>query len=181
MAEKKYKGRRAYLNDFKKNEEGTYEYQGILYRWAGAQGGFRKELLHLWFVFGVMMVLLVITGCLDAPGLMNSFAVILPFSVSFVFGVSTGWGLWRMTAGGQQLRSYVYEASVRKLPFRSGGVLVCTIAAILGELLYVFRNGFGENVWKILTFLLLEGLISAFSLLFIQQIRQMYWEKQTSN
>ena len=181
MAEKKYKGRRAYLNDFKKNEEGNYEYQGILYRWMGEKETLRKEKFLLWLIFGGMMTALIITGCLDAPGLMNSYFVILPFSISFVFGVSTGWGLWRMTTGGEVLRAYVYEASVEKLPFRSGGVLVCTFASILGEMMYVFKHGFGENFFKILAFLLMEGLISAFSLLFIQRIRQMCWEKQTSN
>ena len=181
MAEKKYKGRRAYLNDFKKNENGNYEYQGIMYRFTGSKEGFRKELIHLWILFGGMMLALIITGCLDTPGLMNSFFVILPFSVSFVFGISTGWGLWRMTTGGASLRAYVYQASAEKLPFRSGGVLVCTFASILGEVMYIFRNGFGESALKILVFLLLEGLISAFSLLFIQRIRQMCWEKQTEN
>ena len=38
MAEKKYKGRKAYLNDFHKNEKGDYEYQGILYEWKGEEG-----------------------------------------------------------------------------------------------------------------------------------------------
>ena len=181
MAEKKYKGRRAYLNDFKKNENGNYEYQGTMYHWAGTDESFRKELFWSWTLFGGMMISLLITSCLDAPGLMNSFFVILPFSVSFVFGISTGWGLWRLTAGGKMLRAYVYEASVEKLSFRSGGVLVCTFATILGELMYVFKHGFTGNILKILTFLILEGLISAFSLLFIQRIRQMCWEKQTEN
>lgn len=176
MAERKYKGRRAYLNDFKKNEDGNYEYHGTIYQWAGKNEDFRKEIVWLWILFGGMMAALIITGCLDAPGLMNSFFVILPFSVSFVFGISTGWGLWRLTTGGKMLRAYIYEASVEKLPFRSGGVLVCTIAAILGEFMYVLKSGFTGNIFKILTFLLLEGLISAFSLLFLQQIRQMCWE-----
>lgn len=181
MAEKKYKGRRAYLNDFKKNDEGNYEYRGTMYRFVGEKETFRKEMFWLWLLFGGMMVTLLITGCLDAPGLMNSFFVILPFSVSFVFGISTGWGLWRLTNGGTLLRAYVYEASAEKLPFRSGGVLVCTFAAIVGEIMYILRNGLGEGILKILLFLLLEGLISAFTLLFIQRFRQISWEKQMGN
>ena len=118
---------------------------------------------------------------MDAPGAMNSFYVVFPFAVSFVFGLSAGWGLWRLTTGGNPLRAYIYEASVEKLPFRTGGVLVCTIATILGELLYILRKGFGENVIKIMVFLLLEGVIAGVSLVFLQRIRQMSWEKQTSN
>lgn len=179
MAEKNYKGRRAYLNDFKKNEDGNYEYQGTMYRWTGEKGSFRKQLTLMWTLFGGMMTALIITGFMDAPGLMNSFSVILPFSVSFVFGISTGWGLWRLTMGGELLRSYVYEASVEKLPFRCGGILVCSIAAVLGEIFYVLKNGFSGNFVKILAFFLIEGIILAISYVFLQRIRQMCWEKQT--
>ena len=36
MAEqKKKKGRKAYLNDFKKNQEGVYTYEGEHYVWQG--------------------------------------------------------------------------------------------------------------------------------------------------
>ena len=119
MAEKKYKGRRAYLNDFKKNEEGNYEYQGILYRWMGEKETLRKEKFLLWLIFGGMMTALIITGCLDAPGLMNSFFVILPFSISFVFGVSTGWGLWRMTSGGEVLRAMFMKQARKNCRFEA--------------------------------------------------------------
>ena len=85
MAEKKYKGRRAYLNDFKKNESGNYEYQGDLYYWKGDKESLKKEMITLWLLGIGMLASLILAGCVDAPGAMNSFTVVLPYTISFVF------------------------------------------------------------------------------------------------
>ena len=46
MAEKKYKGRKAYLNDFQKNAKGEYEYQGNLYEWQGEKKEYLKNIRY---------------------------------------------------------------------------------------------------------------------------------------
>ena len=71
----------------------------------------KKEMTILWLVGIGMLASLILAGCVDAPGAMNSFTVVLPYTISFVFGISTVWGLWRLFEGGNPLRAYIYKAS----------------------------------------------------------------------
>lgn len=178
MAEKKYKGRKAYLNDFQKDENGEYAYQGNLYAWQGESSLFRKKLLLLWGIGAVMAVLLAAAAWIDAPGATGTFYVVIPVCAALVFGVSMLWGLGRLTSGGKVLRAYVYEATVEQLPVRALLTMVSAGAAILGELLFLITNGFGEKTGKALLFLGLESVAFLLSLLFRQEILKMVWKKQ---
>ena len=179
MAEKKYKGRRAYLNDFKKNEQGNYEYQGDLYYWKGEKESLKKEMMILWLIGIGMLAALVLAGCVDAPGAMNSFSVVLPYTISFVFGISTVWGLWRLFEGGNPLRAYVYKASVEQIPIRCMGTVVCAMAVLVGEIIFLIRHFGEENPGKALLFLLLEGVGMVFAIVLRKRAIKMVWEKKS--
>ena len=178
MAEKKYKGRRAYLNDFKKNESGNYEYQGDLYYWKGDKESLKKEMITLWLLGIGMLASLILAGCVDAPGAMNSFTVVLPYTISFVFGISTVWGLWKLFEGGNPLRAYVYKASVEQIPVRSMGTIICAMVAIVGEILFLIRHFAEENPGKAVLFLLLEGIGMVLAIFLRKNALKMVWEKK---
>lgn len=178
MAEKKKKGRRAYLNDFQKDEEGRYVYQGELYEWKGEAGALRRELVLLWGICIAMLALLLASGCIDAPGAMNCAYVVLPITAGFLFGISAGWGLWRLSSGGNPLRAYVYEQSAGKIPGRLIGTMLGAGTAIAGEIIFLFRNGFEEKQQEAIFFLILEGTAFVLALFFRQRIIKMTWEKR---
>lgn len=179
MAEKKYKGRKAYLNDFHKNEKGDYEYQGALYEWKGEKETLRKELGILRIICIATLAVLVVAGCVDAPGVSNSFYVIIPYTVSFVFGISTAWGMWRLTFGGNPLRAYVYEASVVQIPIRTVGTMIGAGAAVLGEVIFLFRNGFAGKAGASILFLFLEATALVLSVILRKKVKKMAWEKKS--
>lgn len=176
MAEKKRKGRRAYLNDFQKDEKGQYVYQGALYEWKGEKGTLRRELMVLWGLCIVMMASLLTAGCVDTPGAMNAAYVVLPLTVSLVFGISAGWGLWRLTSGGNPMRAYVYEQSAGRIPGRLAGTMLGAGMTVAGEMIFLFRNGFGEKVPETVLFVGLEGLAFAMAAIFRIRIGKMNWE-----
>ena len=178
MAEKKRKGRKAYLNDFHKNARGEYEYQGAVYEWKGEKGGLCKELILRWILCISMLIVLIAAGCLDAPGATNRFYVVLPYTISFVFGISTVWGVWRLFSGGNPLRSYIYDASIAQIPLRCIGTMVCAGAAILGEVIYLFKNGFEGKTAGILGFLFLLVIALVLSGILRKRVQKMPWEKK---
>ena len=178
MAEKKKKGRRAYLNDFQKDEKGQYVYQGVLYEWKGGEGTLHRELLVLWGLCIAMIGSLLAAACVDAPGAMNAAYVVLPLTVSLLFGISAGWGLWRLTSGGNPLRAYVYEQSAGRIPVRLAGTMLGAGAAIAGEMIFLFRNGFDGKQPYAFLFIVLEGLAFTLAMVFRQRISKMAWEKQ---
>lgn len=178
MAEKKYKGRKAYLNDFQKNENGEYVYQGNLYAWQGESSLLRKKLFLLWGIGIAMVGLLASSAWVDAPGATGTFYVVIPVCAALIFGVSMLWGLGRLTAGGNVLRAYVYEATVVQLPIRAMFTLVSAGAAIIGELLFLIINGSGEKLPAALVFLVMESTAFLLSWIFRQKVLKMRWKIQ---
>ena len=178
MAEKKYKGRKAYLNDFQKDENGEYAYQGNLYAWQGENSLLRKKLILLWGMGILMVILLAAAAWIDSPGATGTFYVVIPVCAALVFGVSLLWGLGRLTSGGKVLRAYVYEATVGQLPVRAVLTMVSAGAAVLGELLFLITNGFERKTGKALIFLVMESAVFLLCWIFRQEILKMVWKKQ---
>ncbi len=164
MAEKKYKGRKAYLNDFQKNAQGEYEYQGALYEWQGEKKEFLKNVGILLAGCVILLTMLVLGTCLDAPGAFNCIYVMLPAAVSLVFGISVAWGIGRLCLAEHPVRAYIYDATFQAVPFRSMCTMICTGITMAGELLYLLLHGAGELLFGAVVLLAAEGigLISAF-------------------
>ncbi|MBQ8856512.1 MAG: hypothetical protein IJ024_00055 [Lachnospiraceae bacterium] len=178
MAEKKYKGRKAYLNDFHKNEKGDYEYQGILYEWKGEEGTLCREMILLVGIGVVMLAALILAGCVDAPGAINCFYVVLPYTVSFIAGISMVWGMWRLLEGGNPLREYVYKASVEQIPIRAIFTIIGAGAAIVGEIVYLIGHGFQGKSVKSMEFLLLESVVFVLAVILRKRVMVMPWKRQ---
>lgn len=124
-----------------------------------------------------MLAALTAAGCLDAPGTGQSFYVLIPYMISLIAGISVCWALGRLTAGGGELRAYVYEATVEQLPVRSGFAIFGAGAAILGELVYILKNGTEGKGIGCVIFLVLEGFVCGMTLIIKKQSSKMEWEK----
>lgn len=139
----KKNNRRAYLNDFQKDETGAYVYCGPVYDYEGTE----KSLLSLKIrlsVLGIMaFAMLLWAGFIRVPGMDHSIYILLPYAAALCGSVSVCWALGRLCTGGISLRSYLYEESIEKLPVRCIFTACCSIAALTGELTYTFINGTG--------------------------------------
>lgn len=178
MAEKKYKGRKAYLNDFKKNEKGEYAYEGTMYEWEGEPKDYHRTMKQIW-IAGIFLVASAVgAGFFDAPGAINSFYVILPYIISLVASFSILWGIIRLTEGKRPMRAYIYQASVEKLPIRALLTMGASGIALAGELVFVICHGSGGKLPAILGFLMMEALVLLFALGIYKIVQKMPWKKQ---
>lgn len=177
MAEKKKKGRRAYLEAFQKNHEGKYEYRGEAYAWQGTEEKRRRELVRLWGLCVVMLGSLAAAGCVEAPGSINCAYVILPYVINLIAGISVCWGLCRLSAGGNPVRAYVWQASVEQIPGRALFACICGGASLAGEVIFAVRNGLEGKAGGFAAFLLLECAVCAASFQMRRQIRKLEWKK----
>lgn len=177
MEEQNKKKRRAYLDDFKQNTKGDYEYHGTHYVWDGPKETLKKELLTLWLYAGGMAVCVILAGCLPVQSMINCVYVILPFTVCFICAVSVIWGLARMTSGGSRLRAYVYDATVEQVPLRAVGTMIGAAVTIAGEVVYLVKNGFESQMAASVFFIL--ALAAAFLLLYFLRVRiqKMTWKR----
>lgn len=121
------KRRRAYLEQFRRDVEGRYLYEGSFRRYTGKLP-LRRALAGLWLLCAGALAALLAAGTVPAPAAMQQFYVLLPYAGALVACVSAVWTLARLTAGGDPLRSYLYDQTAARLPGR------CLLAAVLAAL-----------------------------------------------
>lgn len=170
--------RRAYLDAFEKNAQGSYVYTGELYFWQGGETDRRHKMRILWLLSAALLSSAALSLGITAPGTLNCAYVLIPCAGSFLGSISVCWGMYRMSAGGNPLRAYIYNASVKQIPIRA----LCTCAgaaiSIAGEIIYVLSNGMEEKRTGFLLFLLLEGSTFVTSLSVRRCIVKTIWKLQ---
>jgi hypothetical protein len=173
---KKRKGRRAYLNDFYQDVSGEYQYTGRLRRYEG-QLPWRDAARRIGILSGAMALALVAVGMLPAPSMvgMGSFYVILPYILELVGVFLSGWSAVRLIGSGEELRSYVYEATVEKLPGRLTMSAIFAGASLAGNLVYLLLKGFGGKVILSLAVLALHGAVLAAALVLKGFLSSLRW------
>ena len=92
--EKKRRGRRAYLEDFQKTATGEYVYTGKLHYYETQGLERRQALLRLWLLTGAIAAAVVVSGCVPAAGMSNTFYVLLPYAGALLSAASVYGGDW---------------------------------------------------------------------------------------
>lgn len=171
------KNRKAYLNDFHQSLSGEYIYRGVTYTFEGS----RKERFHLYYkllALGLMIAAAgLVSGCITAPGTLNCFYVLVPYMSSFIASFSLLWGLCRLWAGGSPLREYIYQATLDQFQIRGILTAIGAGCAIVGEVVYVLRNGNQGLVSGMILFLVCQALVLTGSILWIHTTENSSWIK----
>lgn len=150
------RGRRAYLDDFRQDGDGTYVYTGAVHRYAGPIPR-RRALALLWLLAADMALAEIVAGCIPAAGMQNTVYVLLPYVCTIL---TLGWQIYtlcRFTAGGDPLRDYVYQGTAAR--FRLQGLLAAGLAAVTlaGETVYLILHGAEGMVGGTVLFAALQG------------------------
>lgn len=131
------KNRRAYLNDFQKDETGNYVYRGAVFVFEGSAQSFRSLKIRLSALGVLAFIMLLWAGLMQVPGMDHCIYVLLPYAAALCGSVSVCWALTRLLTGGVSLRAYLYQESIEKLPGRCIFTACCSAGALLGELVYI--------------------------------------------
>lgn len=178
MTEKKKKGRRAYLEYFKKDDDGKYVFQGDYYTYQPEEGRtLRQELIRMWILCLIMFVSIVAVGCITAPGMDRSFYVLTPYVVELIGGIRVCLALGKLTAGGNPMKNYTYEGSVTELPQRTVFTMVWVAVSLVGETVFLCRSGSEGKILGMVLFFLLEILAGVSLFLFRRISLRMKWSK----
>lgn len=118
--------RRAYLDDFRKTQNGDYQYEGSRYACELSEKEWKKQSTAM-AAAGIAVILMTIAaGCVPSVGLQGSIFVLLPYAVQLAAACSLAWACARLLGKEYPLREYVYQQTVCKISLRSG---VCIAAA----------------------------------------------------
>lgn len=131
MSQKKQKNaRKSHLNDFHRDESGSYAYQGAHYR--------RETSLTPVLIFSLSaLTATVLAGFLPFEPILNTFYVILPFLGEIICAGFLVWFVGRAASHREVLREYVYRKTIlRIVPFCTalcvfGLITLCTAAVFL--------------------------------------------------
>ena len=179
MAESKKKknGRRAYLDDFQTSVSGEMIYCGAHYAYQGGGGERKGFLLKITALSAAAAVFSVLSGCVPAPGTLNCFYVLLPLLGSILSAVSVLWAVIRLIAGGEELREYIYSATMEEFPLRTALCVGFTGLCLVGELLYLVLHGMEGKLFGILIFLLCQLLVLLLSIVCRRTAKAAAWKR----
>lgn len=176
--EKKQKrNRRSYLNDFKQNESGSYDYEGAMYAFCEKNQSRKMMLIKQCGLCGGLILTAVINGFLPIPGLQDSAFVLLPFAVELIASISCCVAIGRILLNGKELREYIYQQTVLKLPGRSAIALFGAGAALLGELLYLAQDFARARSVYVMIFFVLQLASFGSALYLHRESKMQHWEK----
>ena len=140
MQQKKTRRGREYLNDFRRDVNGSYLYQGSYRRYTGSMP-YAKLRGLLWALCGGAL------AALAAAELPDTVTASKEFRPTWTNRLAT--------------RSYVYEETVAKLPLRCLLTGVFAALAAVGECMDVFLNGEQDAIWYAVLFAALAAAAAA--------------------
>lgn len=143
MAAQKKRGKNSYLNDFEKSQDGGYVYTGKT--WHADPVMRRQVLVKLWVLQGCMLLAVVLPGFVTTAGLLNTFYVIIPYVFWLISDFTLAYSLGNMTFGGNPLRDYIYERSVKHYKYQTVFPLVGAVLTALALFTFLLRGGSGEG------------------------------------
>ena len=117
MAAQKKRGKGSYLNDFEKSQDGGYVYAGKT--WHADAAARRRILVKLWALQVCMLLAAFLPGFVTTAGLLNTFYVIIPYVFWLISDFALAYTLGNVTFGGNPLRDYIYERSVKQYRIRT--------------------------------------------------------------
>ncbi|MBQ1505392.1 MAG: hypothetical protein IIZ48_01335 [Erysipelotrichales bacterium] len=175
MSEKKKKKRRAYLEDFAKDEKGKYTYTGKIYEYKG-----REELKKIHtlatFLTAVIAVSIILAGLLPAKGITDTWYVVLPYLGAFTTAAIFAWKYGRYRFNAKELREYVHEKTVKQFQIYTKIQFVFSLLTALGEVLYLLLNSAEGRMMESVTVVVCMGVSALAAYIWILLERELDWK-----
>ena len=172
------KGRKAYLNDFQPNLAGEYTYTGANYRYVGEGMDYRRVRRCTAAAAAAMLAGLLVPGFVSAGGMGNCFYVLIPYMAEAISVFVTMFAVYKMLSGGEKLREYIFEKSVKRIP---GGCVCCSAFAALGlvcSMVFSAINGIGGTAAEAAVLIVGKCLGVSAPLVMRRLILSLDWKKE---
>ena len=167
------KGKQLKLQDIRKDESGTYTYQGEMYKFRGDFGAHIKK---GWIFTCIIALAAVGGGLLPATGMMDTWYVIIPYAATVG---AAGFIVYRMvhwTSGKGELRSYNYERTARNFGVNIYILLVTSVITLVSETVHLFINGLGEYGKGAIILLICMTIAFLGGLALLKHIKSAEWD-----
>ena len=148
---KKRTGRRAYLNDFKLDEQGKYVYRGKMMGYEAEKISYGAYLRMITISVIGMLLFTVGAECLPAVSLSRFGLTVIPWLGQMAAVFVTAYGAFKILTGRNPMRSYVYRSSVEKMDGRLAVSMMFSFFTAFEETIYILVKGCaGEVLYTVL-------------------------------
>lgn len=172
---------RDYLNDFKMNDKGEYEYTGLLHILDESKVKLNDVKKLIGVYSGVIFILYLICGLIKAEGVMNSTYVTLPYVFGLFFAcVLIYKSLTFSFSKRYPIRDYDFKSTISKFSTYIMLVLVMAIATMLGEIIYIIINGLTTNILDTIIFIISIVLIILVAITFKRYEATLIWKDKVN-
>lgn len=181
MARKEKRGRASKTSYFVPAASGKYVYSGPLYYPVPESDITAKKANARRMLFSIGVTLLsAICGFLPVPGLSNTFYVIIPYALALIFAAVSLWKAGRIAYwGGENLREYVYNTTVVRLPLYLTLFAMFAVLSVVGEALYLILNGINKaGLPFVIIFFLVSATVSVLALIWRKLEIAIQWNKR---
>ena len=175
MTEKKTKKKkRAYLDDFEKEADGTYIYKGYLYRY---KGNWKENIRGLWIRTGLLIAAVVAAGLVPSAGMMNTAYVILPYTAQMTVSALFAFGVLKLSASGSEVKEYIYQRSYERFRPYLFMLFVLSAMTLAGELIHYAVSPQPQRLLYTVLFCILEAAVFLICLALNRFTQLMSFEK----
>ncbi len=164
-----------YLNDFKRQEDGKYAYEGKHYIFDGDESERKRAYSVILLLVGLMIASVLGSGFLTGGGMKNSYYVILPYLGEAVALFFSCWYIFKLMTKGDTVREYIYRSTVMRIP---GAVTVMAFFASAGlvcSLIFGITSGFKENLTESIIYLIIKAFDTFIALLLRSRFSRLKW------
>lgn len=155
------KKKKSALEQYQKNAAGEYIYTGKTLSYVDTGKSRKRAMIELGCLTGGMTLCSIGVGLFPAPGTVNTFYVLIPMILEIILSFACLWAVGQMVTGGDPMKEYVYDASVKPLPGRLMAVTLFSGLTVVCELLYLILNGgWGIPVMGVLVLELAAGVLA---------------------
>ncbi len=165
------------MEHFHRNAAGEYIYSGAHYVYATQEIPRRRALGELWVYTGLALGAFLAGGCIRVPGLGGCAYVLLPYVAGVIASGSLIWTMGQLSAGGDPLREYVYQVTVKRLPRRMLMMGAAACLSLVGEGVYLLSQGGAGRTGLGVVFMLSEALAAVCGALGWRRGRGLSWTK----
>lgn len=145
MAGKPKRRRRAYLDDFVRDVSGQYVYRGCRYCFDRDERSARMFRIRVGVLAVITAVFVVLQECFDPVDMSRSYWTIVPWLFQVIAVSMTVWSAFRLLIHFRELRAYVYEATVKRLPRLCWASVAAAGVTLVAEIIYIVVCGAGDN------------------------------------
>lgn len=142
--DKSARGRGARAACFSPNDSGGYVYHGPVYRPGKGQGpGWKRTRLFRWSAGILLLALDILSGWIPVPGVGQRTTFSFPIRMDFLVDGMLLWAVGQM-GGKKELREYVYDGFVKKIPGRTAVRAAGRAVTLAGEAFFCSERRLAE-------------------------------------